>query len=82
MNQRQELFNTVLKMHGYTSLNNFCIENKLQQANFSRRLKDENLKVDLLILFKLADILHEPIETMIMIFYPDEWAENRRNMED
>lgn len=78
---RREKFMEVLKRHGYPSLNAFCMDNRLQQANFNRRLKDESLKVDLMILFKLASILHEPIETLIEIFYPDEWKENRSLIE-
>lgn len=74
---RQENFMVLLKKHNYQSLNSFCLDNHLQQTNFSKRLRDENMKVDLLILFKLANILHEPIETLIDIFYPEELKENR-----
>lgn len=75
---RQEKFLKLLKKHNYSSLNNFCIENKLLQSNFNKRIKDESLKVDILILFKLANILHEPIEVMLDIFYPDELKENKK----
>lgn len=75
---RQEKFLKLLKKHNYSSLNNFCIENKLLQSNFNKRIKDESLKVDILILFKLANILHEPIEVMLDIFYPDEMKENKK----
>jgi len=78
---RREQFMKVLEKHGYPSLNAFCLDNHLLQTNFNKRLKDESLKVDLKILFKLANILHEPIETMIEIFYPDELAENRSLIE-
>ena len=74
---RQKKFMELLNKHNYSSLNAFCLDNHLQQTNFSKRLRDENLKVDLLILFKLANILHEPIETLIEIFYPEELKENR-----
>lgn len=78
---RKEAFNEVLKRHGYRSINNFCIENKIIQTNLNKRIKDESIKVELPILFNLANILHEPIETLIEIFYPDEWQENRNNIE-
>lgn len=76
---RQEKFKALLKKHNYPSLNCFCVENGLQQGNFNKRLKYENLKVDLLTLFTLANIMHEPVEVLIEIFYPDEMEENRKN---
>ena len=76
---RKEKFMKLLNKHGYSSLNNFCIENKLQQSHFNNRLNNESLKVDLLILFKLANILEEPIDILIEIFYPDEYKENQRH---
>lgn len=76
---RKEKFMKLLNKHGYSSLNNFCIENKLQQSHFNNRLNNESLKVDLLILFKLANILEEPIDILIEIFYPDEYKENKRH---
>jgi len=79
---RREKFVEILKKHGYTSMNNFCIENKLSQSNFNNRIKNEDIKVELPILFQLANILHEPIMTMIEIFYPDEVAENKSNVEN
>ena len=78
---RKEAFNEVLKRHGYRSLNNFCLENKIIQTNLNKRIKDESIQVELPILFNLANLLHEPIETMIEIFYPNEWQENRSNIE-
>ena len=78
---RRDKFNEVLKRHGYSSLNNFCLENKLIQTNFNKRIKDETIKVDIGTLFQLANLLHEPIETLIEIFYPDEWKENRSLIE-
>ncbi len=78
---RKEKFMNLLNKHGYPSLNNFCIENKLQQANFNKRINSETTKIDLPTLFKLANILSEPIETLIEIFYPEEWEENRSLIE-
>lgn len=77
---RKEAFNLILKKHGYTSVNNFCIKNQLQQSNLNRRVKDETIQVELPILFNLANLLHEPIETIIKIFYPAEYKENRDNI--
>lgn len=77
---RKEAFNLLLKKHGYTSVNNFCIENKIHQSNFNNRIKNESIQVELPILFNIANILHEPIETIIKIFYPAEYKENRDNI--
>lgn len=79
---RREKFNAVLQKHGYRSLNNFCVENKLLQTNFNKRIKDETMRVDIDTLFLLADLLHEPIETMLEIFYPDDMEINRQSMEE
>lgn len=76
---RKEKFMKLLNKHGYSSLNNFCIDNKLQQSHFAKRINDESLKVDLLILFRLANLLNEPIDTLIEIFYPDEFKENKKH---
>lgn len=78
---RRDKFNEVLKKHGYRSLNQFCLENKLHQTNFNKRIKDESIRVDIDNLFLMADLLHEPIETMIEIFYPEDLAENRKCIE-
>ena len=78
---RREKFAALVEKHGYTSINNFCIENKLSQSNVNNRAKNETIKVELPILFSWAAILHEPIETLIEIFYPEEWEENRSLIE-
>ena len=77
---KQEQFSALVKKHGYRSINNFCIENKMPQTNMSKRLNGSQ-NVELPLLFKWATMLHEPIETLIEIFYPDEWLENRNNIE-
>lgn len=79
---RRERFIEILKRHGYTSVNNFCIENKLIQSNVNNRVKNENIKVELPVLFLWANILHEPVEVLIELFYPTEWEENRSLIED
>lgn len=78
---RKESFKALLTKHGYSSVNKFCIENKLNQSNFNNRIKNESIQVELPILFSIANMLHEPIETIIEVFYPDEFKENRKNME-
>ena len=78
---RREKFNELLDKHGYRSLNQFCIENKLQQTNFNKRLKNETIRVDIDNLFLMANLLHEPIEEILNIFYPEEMAENRSLIE-
>ena len=78
---RKEQFKAMLNKHGYTSVNNFCIENKLNQSNVNNRVKNEFIQVELPILFMFANILHEPIENVIEIFYPNEFKENRSLIE-
>ena len=74
---RKEKFSELVKAHGYTSVHKFCLENKLNQGNISLRLTDENIKVELPLLFMWAGILEEPIDSLIEIFYPEEFAENQ-----
>lgn len=78
---RSEKFMALIKKHNYRSLNNFCEVNGLQQGNFNKRIKYEDMKVDLVTLFNIANILHEPIDTLIEIFYPEEYQENLNNIE-
>lgn len=79
---RKEKFREVLKKHGYKSLSAFCAENHLHQGNFNKRIKEESIRVDLDNLFLLADLLHEPIETMLEIFYPEDMELNRSLCEE
>lgn len=74
---RKEKFKALIKRHGYSSINNFCVENKMNQSNFNGKLNDENIQPTLPSLFQLANILHEPIDIIIEIFYPEEFQENR-----
>lgn len=78
---RKEAFNEILKKHGYRSINNFCIENKIIQTNLNKRVKDETIQVEIQKLFELANLLHEPVDTMVRIFYPEEYAENQSLIE-
>lgn len=77
---RKEKFRDVLKKHGYNSLTSFCAEHKLNQSNFNRRIKEESIRVDIDTLFLLADLLHEPIEVMLEIFYPEDMRLNRESV--
>ena len=74
---RREDFLDLLSKHGYKSINNFCIENKVTQTNLNKRVSNEAIKVDLPTLFNLANLLHEPIDSLIKVFYPEEFAENQ-----
>ena len=76
---RSEAFTEILKRHGYRSINHFCLENKIAQGNMSKRFKDGGQKVELPLLFTWANLLHEPIDSLIEVFYPDEMEENRKN---
>lgn len=78
---RKDAFKVLLTKHGYSSVNKFCIENKLNQSNFNNRIKNDSIQVELPILFNIANILHEPIEAVIEVFYPEEFKENRKNIE-
>ena len=50
----------------------------MPQTNMSKRLNSAQ-KVDLTLLFKWADMLHEPIDVLIEIFYPEEMKANRES---
>lgn len=79
---RKERFRAVLKKHGYSSLANFCAKHGLNQGNFNKRVKEETIRVDLDTLFFLADLLHEPIEVMLEIFYPEDMRLNRESVNE
>lgn len=78
---RKDKFIELLNKHGYKSVNSFCVENNLTQTNVNKRLKNESIRVDIDNLFLFANILHEPIETMIEIFYPDDLKKNHSLVE-
>ena len=79
---RKESFRAVLKKHGYSSLASFCAKHGLNQGNFNKRVKEESIRVDIDTLFLLADLLHEPIEVMLEIFYPEDMKLNRESVEE
>lgn len=73
---KQEQFTNLVRKHGYNSINNFCIENKIIQTNVSKRIRND-VNIDILILFGWANILNEPIDVLLDIFYPEQMKENR-----
>ena len=77
----KEMFNKLLAKKGYSSLHDFCLKQQIDYANMNKRVNGIRQKIEISYMFKLANILHEPIETMIEIFYPDELAENRSLIE-
>ena len=79
---RKENFRALLKKHGYTSLASFCAASGLHQGHYNKRVKEESIRVDLDNLFLLADLLHEPIEVMLEIFYPEDMRLNRASVEE
>ena len=79
---RKEKFVAILKKRGYRSVNNFCQDNNIIQTNLNKWLKNETIRVDIDNLFLLADLLHEPIEVMLDIFYPDDMKLNRSLCEE
>jgi len=77
---RHEALTLILKKHGYRSVNQFCVDNKIPQTNMSKRLRGTQ-KVELPLLFSWATMLHEPVDTLIEIFYPEEMEANRNSIE-
>lgn len=77
---RQENIKALLKKHGYKSINQFCINNNLIQTNENKRIKHDELNVDIDILFNYANILHEPIDTIIKAFYEEKYIDNQKHV--
>lgn len=73
----KELFTKLVLKHGYSSLNQFYNENGLDHSNMSKRLIGQRQKIEISFMFKIANLLHEPIDVIVKIFYPDEYAENQ-----
>ncbi len=78
----KEMFNDLLHKKGYTSLHDFCMKNQIDYANMNKRVNGIRQKVEISWMFKIANILHVPIEKIVHIFYPTEWEENRSLIED
>ena len=75
---RREKFTALLVQKGYKSVNNFCDIKGFQQGNLNRRVKHEDLKVDITTIFEIANALNEPIDVLLEIFYPAEMQENKQ----
>lgn len=73
----KELFNELLKKHGYTSVHDFCIRQQIDYANMTKRVNGTRQKIEISFMFRLANMLHEPVDLIVSIFYPTEYAENQ-----
>ena len=73
---RQIKFMELIKTHGYDNVTQFCNQNDLIQTNMSKRLRGDQ-GIEILFLFKLANILHEPVDKLVEVFYPQEYQENQ-----
>ena len=78
---KKEAFNKLLHEKNYASLYDFCMKNQIDYANMSKRVGGIRQKIEIGYMFKLANILHVPVETIIEIFYPEELKENRSNIQ-
>lgn len=79
--ERNEAFYNLISQHGYSSLNSFCADLKTDPANMRKRLIGQRQKIEIGFMFKIANALHEPIEKVIEIFYPEEFKENQSLIE-
>ena len=73
----KERFLKLLKEKGYPNLRQFCVESGIDYPNMDKRVKGVRQKIEIGFMFKLANLLHVPVETIIEIFYTDEWITNR-----
>lgn len=77
----KELFCKLLYEKGYTSINDFANRNGIDPSNMHKRVKGITQRVEIGWMFKIANILHVPVEEIVHIFYIDEWNENRSLIE-
>lgn len=73
----KERFDKLLHKQGYASLYAFCKENDIDYGNMNRRVNGLKQKIEITFAFKLANILEVPIDTIIEIFYPEEYKHNK-----
>lgn len=73
----KERFLKLLKEKGYSNLRQFCVEVGIDYPNMDKRVKGVRQKIEISFMFKLANLLHVPVETIIEIFYYDDWITNR-----
>lgn len=62
---------------GYANLRQFCIALGLKLPNLYSNL-DGTWDMSIKRMFRIANMLEVPIDTIIGIFYPDEFAENKQ----
>ena len=73
----KELFNELLTQKGYASMYEFCMKNQLDYANMNKRVNGKKQKIEIPFAFRLANILKVPVDSIIKIFYPQEYQENQ-----
>lgn len=73
----KDTFNNLLKEKGYASLHDFTCKNDIDYGNMYKRISGKTQKIEILFAFKLANILKVPVDDIIKIFYPNEYAENQ-----
>lgn len=79
---KKEAFYKLLISKGYTSLYDFCMKNQIDYANMNKRVGGVRQKIEIAFMFKIANMLHVPVETIIEIFYYDDWITNRAMMDE
>lgn len=77
----KELFYKLIHEKGYFTINDFCHKNGIDPSNMHKRLRGVTQKVEIGWMFKIANILHVPVEQIVSIFYIDAWNENRALIE-
>lgn len=73
----KDAFNELIKKHGYTSVHDFCLKQQIDYANMNKRVNGVRYKVEIGFMFRLANSLHEPVDVIVQIFYPEEYEENQ-----
>ena len=73
----KDAFNELLKKHGYTSVHDFCLKQQTDYSNMNKRVNGVRQKVEISFMFKIANMLHEPVDVIVHIFYPEEYEENQ-----
>ena len=66
----------LIRSAGYESIKQFCKDVNLDQSNLYTNLEG-TWKMSLKRMFKIANKLEVPIDSIIELFYPNELAENR-----
>lgn len=77
---RKDEFSKLVKSKGYKNVTDFCYQQHIDVSNMSKRLLGTQ-KIELSYMFKIANMLQVPIDTIIEIFYTEEMQNNRENIE-